>query len=131
MIYRVYRGIYRGIIYIVCKMRKKCYNVTKGSKMKESKVERRLVTKIKDIGGKAYKWESPGNAGVPDRIIITPAGKVIFVETKRPKGGVLSSRQKNQIRNLIKLKQDVRVITNYEQVDEFIKEITIESKNST
>ena len=47
MIYRVYRGIYRGIIYIVCKMRKKCYNVTKGSKMKESKVERRLVTKIK------------------------------------------------------------------------------------
>ena len=68
---------------------------------------------------------------MPDRIIITPAGKVIFVETKRPKGGVLSSRQKNQIQNLIKLKQDVRVITNYEQVDEFIKEITIESKNST
>lgn len=63
--------------------------------MLESTLERRLVELVKKAGGRAFKWVSPGETGVPDRICVFPAGKVIFVELKRPgrKDG-RSARQK-------------------------------------
>ena len=36
--------------------------------MYESTFERKLCDYIKSLGGKAYKWVSPGAPGVPDRI---------------------------------------------------------------
>ena len=36
--------------------------------MYESTFERKLCAYIKSLGGKAYKWVSPGAPGVPDRI---------------------------------------------------------------
>ena len=33
-------------------------------------------------GGKALKWSSPSQRGVPDRIIILPGGKIGFIELK-------------------------------------------------
>lgn len=52
--------------------------------MYESAFERKLCDYIKSLGGKAYKWVSPGVRGVPDRIAILPGGRVIFIEVKRP-----------------------------------------------
>ena len=46
----------------------------------ERNIERKLVNGVKAMGGIAYKWVSPGNTGVPDRIVIFPDGKVEFVE---------------------------------------------------
>ena len=40
--------------------------------MRESSIESYLVRKVKEHGGLCYKFVSPGNPGVPDRIIITP-----------------------------------------------------------
>ena len=54
--------------------------------MKERDVEVLLREGVKQLGGKAYKWVSPGNAGVPDRIVVLPGGKVIFVELKQENG---------------------------------------------
>jgi hypothetical protein len=51
--------------------------------MRERDIEKYLVKKIKGIGGLCYKFQSPGNAGVPDRICII-AGRVFFVELKAP-----------------------------------------------
>ena len=59
----------------------------------EKEIEKALVHKVRSHGGLCLKWVCPGWAGVPDRIILMPGGRVIFVELKRPKGGVLSSRQ--------------------------------------
>jgi len=50
---------------------------------RESKIEDWLNTQIKKLGGKSYKFVSPGNPGVPDRIYLLPGGKVYFVELKR------------------------------------------------
>ena len=50
--------------------------------MKESQIERRLVEGVKRLGGMCLKFVSPGTLGVPDRIIITAKGRVIFVELK-------------------------------------------------
>ncbi len=52
--------------------------------MQESSVEKYLVGRVKELGGRAYKFVSPGNAGVPDRIICLPGRQVVFVELKAP-----------------------------------------------
>lgn len=52
--------------------------------MYESDFEGKMCRYIKQVGGKAYKWVSPGTSGVPDRIVILPGGRIIFIEVKRP-----------------------------------------------
>lgn len=59
----------------------------------EKEVEAALVRQVKRRGGLCLKWVCPGWAGVPDRIVLLPGGRIVFVELKRPKGGVVSSRQ--------------------------------------
>lgn len=48
----------------------------------EKDTEPYLCKQIKRLGGRAYKFISPGCAGVPDRIVILPGGRIFFVETK-------------------------------------------------
>ena len=50
--------------------------------MQEKEIEKILVAEVKKLGGRAYKWVSPGNDGVPDRIVVFPNRKPIFVELK-------------------------------------------------
>ena len=58
--------------------------------MRESDIERRLVQGVKKLGGRAYKFVSPGNVGVPDRLVVLPGGIVLFVEVKAPDGRLSS-----------------------------------------
>lgn len=59
----------------------------------EKEIEAKLVKMVKQTGGWCLKWVCPGWSGVPDRIVLLPGAKVIFVETKRPKGGRVSRLQ--------------------------------------
>lgn len=59
----------------------------------EREIERKLRDMVERHGGLCLKWVCPGWAGVPDRIVLLPGGQVMFVETKRPKGGTLSKLQ--------------------------------------
>ena len=77
--------------------------------MRESDIEKILTTEIRKIGGRTYKWVSPGNSGVPDRIVFLPGGRVYFVELKTDTGKV-SAQQKIQINRIQSLGQDVRVV---------------------
>ena len=77
--------------------------------MKESEIERILVDEVKRLGGTPYKWVSPGNDGVPDRIVILPNTTPIFVELKTDTGR-LSPLQKNQIQRLKGLGQWVEIV---------------------
>ena len=52
--------------------------------MLEKDIEARLVRKVRELGGKAYKFESPGTLGVPDRLVCMPEGTAVFVELKAP-----------------------------------------------
>lgn len=52
--------------------------------MFEKDIEKYLRESIKQAGGECLKWVSPGTAGVPDRIVIWPDGRIVFVELKRP-----------------------------------------------
>ena len=55
--------------------------------MREKDIEKYLRDRIREIGGKAYKFVSPGNNGVPDRLVCLPGGRVVFVELKAPGQG--------------------------------------------
>ena len=74
--------------------------------MRESEIEKILVDGIRKLGGRAFKWVSPGNDGVPDRIVVLPGYPAIFVEMKTVTGK-LTSLQRVQIERLQKMGQDV------------------------
>jgi hypothetical protein len=88
--------------------------------MRESEVEQELKKLVKEHGGECYKWVSPGQRGVPDRIVIFP-GFVSFVELKRPKGGVLSEHQKRIHIRFGELDYDVHVLSTKEQVQTWVQ----------
>ena len=48
----------------------------------ERQIEQRLVTETRKRGGMALKFVSPSFAGMPDRLILLPDGKMAFVEVK-------------------------------------------------
>ena len=54
--------------------------------MLEKDIEKKLHKGVKALkhGALCLKFESSGFNGVPDRIILLPGEKVIFVETKKP-----------------------------------------------
>ena len=88
---------------------------------KESYVEALLRDGMKRIGGKAYKFESPGNAGVPDRIIIFPNGKIEFVELKS-ENGVVRPLQASKMRELESLHQTVRVVKGIDELADYFSD---------
>lgn len=87
--------------------------------MLEKEIEKRLVNGIKKLSGRTYKFISPGNAGVPDRIVVLPNKKPIFVELKTEKGK-LTKLQKSQLKKLINLDQRVEVLYGIDEVNWFL-----------
>ena len=90
--------------------------------MKESELERILVREVKKEGGTAYKWISPGNDGVPDRIVIFPGGEIYFVELKAD-GGQVRPLQRKQIGRLQDLGQKALVVQGMDGLVRFFREI--------
>ena len=88
--------------------------------MKEKIVENHFVWAVERIGGKTYKFTSPGRKGVADRIACLPDGSTWFVELKT-KGGRLSALQKMFMSDMTLLNQNYACLWTKEQVDEFIK----------
>lgn len=88
--------------------------------MREKDIESYLRDKVKELGGKAYKWVSPGNAGVPDRLVFLPNGRIILVELKAP-GRKPTQLQLKRHAELKSLGVEVYVIDTKEKVDDFIE----------
>lgn len=85
--------------------------------MLERDVEKYLKDQVKlKLKGKAYKFVSPGNNGMPDRLIVAPFIPLIMVEVKRP-GGKLSKNQIGQHRTLAGFKHRPFVVEGKEDVD--------------
>lgn len=86
--------------------------------MREKEIEQYLVKRVKEMGGKAYKWVSPGNDGVPDRIVFF-YGVTVLVELKAP-GKKPTPLQIAKHKELEKLGQKVLVLDSKERVESFI-----------
>lgn len=90
--------------------------------MRESVIEARLRDGVKALGGICWKFVSPGTTGVPDRLIILPGGKIIFVELKADTGRT-SDIQQYRINELRNIGADVRILKGLSQVMAFLEEV--------
>lgn len=90
--------------------------------MLEKEIERRMCDMVRKRGGLTYKFVSPHNPGVPDRIVITPAGAVWFVELKTEIGR-LANIQKWQKMQLEKMGANVRVVHGWDAAKQFVEEV--------
>ena len=86
--------------------------------MRERDIERKFVKRVKELGGMCEKFISPGTRSVPDRIVILPGGKIIFVELKRPGGKPTPAQERDHARRR-NLGCIVLVISTIEEIDAF------------
>lgn len=88
--------------------------------MLEREIEKRFKSRIKGLkrGVLCLKLVSPGFTGVPDRVILLPGAKVIFVELKQPGKG--ERKRQRYVQGLLrKLGFEVySSVCTYEQIEE-------------
>lgn len=87
--------------------------------MRESAIESSVCRYAKDCGILAYKFNSMGRAGVPDRLFLVPDGRIFFIEFKTPTGR-LSKLQGHEIRRIRRVNHDVYVVNSVPQGREII-----------
>ena len=94
----------------------------RGIQMREANLERRFVKGVKDAGAVAWKLICPGHSGVPDRIVLIPGGKIVFIELKTESGSLtpLQIETHNELRDL---GFDVRTLYGKPYVEGFIHEL--------
>lgn len=92
--------------------------------MREKTVEAYLRREVKKAGGLCEKHVSPGQKGVPDRLVTWPSdtggpGRMHLIETKAP-DGALSGPQKRDHRRRLSYGVMVKVIWTKEQVNLYV-----------
>jgi hypothetical protein len=85
----------------------------------ERQIEQQLKKAVSRIGGLCLKFTSPGCAGVPDRVVLLPGGRLIFVEIKRP-GEVPRPLQMKRLLQLTALGLSAVWIDRYEAIEELL-----------
>ena len=90
--------------------------------MREKAIEHALVMATRSKGGIALKFTSPGFAGMPDRLVLLPHGRMGFVELKAP-GRKPRPLQLARHRLLRRLGFKVYVIDDTRQIAMVLKEI--------
>jgi len=93
------------------------------SSVSERDIEQALTDAVKQYGGICPKFVSPGLAGVPDRIILLPDGKIAFAELKAP-GRKPRPLQLRRIAKLRSLGFKTYVIDSKEQIGGVLDEIS-------
>jgi len=90
--------------------------------MREKTIETKLVKAVKNMGGLALKFISPGLDGVPDRLVLLPGGKIAFIELKAP-GKTLRPLQVRRKRQLESLGFSVYCIDSLEQIGVILSDL--------
>lgn len=90
--------------------------------MLESGIERRLKKEVEKRGGKALKLTCLGTTGMPDRLVLLPAGRIIFVELKAP-GRKMRPLQRKRFEQLRALGFRVYKIDSIAAIKRFVTEV--------
>lgn len=90
--------------------------------MREKTIEQKFREAVKNAGGLALKFTSPGWDGMPDRLALLPGGRMAFVEVKVP-GKKPRPLQLARHRTLRQLGFRVYVLDDEKQIGGIIDEI--------
>lgn len=90
--------------------------------MREKNIEQKFREAVKNAGGLALKFTSPGWDGMPDRLALLPGGRMAFVEVKAP-GKKPRPLQLARHRTLRQLGFRVYVLDDEKQIGGIIDEI--------
>jgi hypothetical protein len=91
--------------------------------VREREIEGYLRRRVEKVGGRCVKFIPDVDNGMPDRVVMFPGGVLLWVETKKPKGGKVSSLQREQHRRLRALGQRVEVVWTKEEADALLEEL--------
>lgn len=101
-------------------MRKKDLTIiTDHAEVSEKSIERYLVQQAKEHGLPCLKYSNPNMVGYPDRLLVLPGAKVVWVELKS-KGRKPDIRQQIRHMELSRMGHEVRVIDNKADIDKLI-----------
>ena len=89
--------------------------------MREHEIEKYLVQQAKALQGEVRKVKFIGHRGAPDRLLMLPAGVLVWIELKAP-GKKPEPHQLREHERMRKMGQRVEVIDSLEGVDELMKE---------
>jgi hypothetical protein len=93
--------------------------------MREKTIEEYLTWAVERAGGVTFKFRSPSQRGVADRIVCLPNGETWFVELKAERGR-LSPLQKVFASVMAQTNQKYKVLYRIEEVDAFIASVSRE-----
>ena len=79
------------------------------------------MRRVENAGGLCKKFIPDHDNGFPDRIVMLPEGKLIWVELKRASDGELRPLQQMQHQKLRKVGQRVEVAWSKADVDRILK----------
>lgn len=91
--------------------------------VREREVEAHLRREAERRGGKCVKFIPDYDSGMPDRVLMLPGGVLVWVETKKPKGGRVSKIQKLQHEKLRALGQRVEIVWTKEEADRLVSSL--------
>ena len=90
--------------------------------MREKVIEQKFREAVRNAGGMAVKFTSPGLDGMPDRLALLPGGRMAFVEVKAP-GKKPRPLQEARHRMLRQLGFKVYVLDDENQIGGIVDEI--------
>lgn len=92
----------------------------KKTPQRERDVEEYLIERVAKLGGETRKLKYQGRDGAPDRLILLP-GRHIFIELKRPQGGVTKKIQSDERALLVWGGAEAYIVNNKAAVDYILK----------
>jgi hypothetical protein len=90
------------------------------AKTRENAIEAALVRGVRALGGRCEKVTVLGSRGFFDRLVVLPGGRIIFVELKRPTGGVWAVHQKCFAQEYHALGAEVALVKNLADVERLL-----------
>jgi hypothetical protein len=102
--------------------------------LRERDIEKRLVERVKELGGECRKVKWIGRSGAPDRLVMLPhrpsldtpwvfgtqSNQTIWVELKAP-GKKAEPHQAREHERMREMGQRVEVVDSFERIEEILK----------
>lgn len=85
----------------------------------EKQIESYLVKRCKEQGWTALKYYNPNATGYPDRLVLLPGARVLWVEVKRP-GAYPTALQIVRMQDLCDFGHEATVVSSFDDVDHLI-----------